>query len=491
MVSPARVVVHVFLLALLAAAAVADDYYGPPVIDVSGKKSVVKGSFQAPNLRAATLEITNGYGGAARAKSVLVKLNGVKVCTRANVNRSIGSASIPLLLAAKNKIKIVVKGSGARVRIRVVPRAADFDRLVGCGDSLLAGFQDGSLVETYQVWGFGTQIARQTGARFVLPLIREPGIPPRVRIEDGQLIIPDPDEPPGRRKNPNQQCDNLAVPGATAWNTLNTKRLGPNPLFEIILGGEETMIDQAARLEPTFVVLWIGANDVLGMATSTDPDDHTCLETFRRDYETVLRRLRATGASVVAANLPDVTTIAALVEPPTYIQMTGVPADALILINDLFNLDLSPDDYLTPDEVARIRATVRQFNAEIAKLCARYGVPLVDAYTLTRLWDSQGVRVAGQKLTTEFRDGIFSLDGIHPSNTAHALIANEFIDLINSTYGAGLAQIDVAAVLAQDPNRPASTSPAGIAALSFEGDPLGPALRLLRSGRKPVASERR
>lgn len=36
------------------------------------------------------------------------------------------------------------------------------------------------------------------------------------------------------------------------------------------------------------------------------------------------------------------------------------------------------------------------------------------------------------RLTTDFLGGFFSLDGIHPTYTGHALLANEFIHVLNA-----------------------------------------------------------
>jgi lysophospholipase L1-like esterase len=447
------------LIILLAASAAADDYFGPQTIQVSGAKKTVRTSFNSPAERAAWVEITNGASGGQRASSVIMVLNGTKLNTRKDINKKVGSTKFPVILNGKNKLKIIVRGRGAKVTAVVRSRNADFSHLAGYGDSILAGFEDGSLVETYQVWNFGSQIANQAGAKFVLPLITEPGLPPRYKIENGQLIFPDPNAGAGYRKNPNEDPDNLAVPGATVWTSLNVARIGATPdPYEIVLGGQRPMMGELKRRNPPFVILWIGSNDILDMALKTNPDRHTSLSDFKRDYEKILQELRTLKTSAVAANLPDVTAIALLHKPMTVQVLFGIPADALLLITDVISLrtDLSPDQYLTPDEVASIRATIGEFNGEIAKLCAKYGIPLVDIYTLSRQWYENGAMVGGRHLTTEWRKGIFSLDGIHPSNTGHAMIANEFIDVINKVYGAGLAKINVAAVLNSDPNRPTS-----------------------------------
>ena len=54
---------------------------------------------------------------------------------------------------------------------------ADLSRLVVVGDSLSAGFQNGSLLDSQQVHGYANVIAQQAGVNLNLPLIAPPGIP--------------------------------------------------------------------------------------------------------------------------------------------------------------------------------------------------------------------------------------------------------------------------------------------------------------------------
>ena len=56
---------------------------------------------------------------------------------------------------------------------------ADLSRLVVVGDSLSAGFQNGSLLGSQQVNGYASLLANQAGVDLPLPLIAAPGIPAR------------------------------------------------------------------------------------------------------------------------------------------------------------------------------------------------------------------------------------------------------------------------------------------------------------------------
>jgi hypothetical protein len=48
-------------------------------------------------------------------------------------------------------------------------------------------------------------------------------------------------------------------------------------------------------------------------------------------------------------------------------------------------------------------------------------------------------------LTTDFLGGLFSLDGIHPTNTEYGIIANDFIDAMNQSLRTGIPDADIAA----------------------------------------------
>jgi hypothetical protein len=59
--------------------------------------------------------------------------------------------------------------------------------------------------------------------------------------------------------------------------------------------------------------------------------------------------------------------------------------------------------------------------------------------------------VGGKQLTTDFLGGIFSLDGIHPTNTGYGIVANAFIDVINQTYGTAIPLVSLDQIHQTDP----------------------------------------
>ena len=62
-------------------------------------------------------------------------------------------------------------------------------------------------------------------------------------------------------------------------------------------------------------------------------------------------------------------------------------------------------------------------------------VVVVDINALFKNLSANGIVVGGKKLTTGFLGGLFSLDGVHPSNTGYAILANETIHAINNQFG--------------------------------------------------------
>jgi len=360
-------------------------------------------------------------------------------------------------------------------------QSPDFSRLVVVGDSLSAGFQNGSLLADQQARGYASVVADAVGAALPLPAIAPPGIP-------NVLLLRNPCErdlevAPGvsiGRLDPTQQALNLAVPGHDAVEAL---QLRPNLLFDDLtdlvlglpglLGGvAASQVEWAELLAPTTVFLWLGSNDVLGAALAADATLVTPTAAFEAAYGEAIDRLAATGATLVVANVPDVTVIPYLIPATELAAAAGLP---FAVVGPA--LGLAPDDFVTPDalgfaaavlgagkrgplrpglvldagEVAAIRQAVQAYNAFIAAEAARHGAVLVDVFALLESIDAGGLDVAGTRITTDYLGGLFSIDGIHPSDTGNAIVADAFVEGINAQLGAALPRIDVAAVALADP----------------------------------------
>ena len=76
---------------------------------------------------------------------------------------------------------------------------------------------------------------------------------------------------------------------------------------------------------------------------------------------------------------------------------------------------------------------------------------MVDIHGLTTRISKVGVKVNGQILTTEYLGGIFSLDGVHPTNTGYAVIANAFIRTLDVDFDQEIDPVSVDDVAKNDP----------------------------------------
>ena len=386
------------------------------------------------------------------------------------------------MLSRKRIVQLLMLGLLAGLANAAYAEHADLSRLVVVGDSLLAGYQNGSLRGVQQVHGIASLIAAQAHVALPLPLIAEPGIP-------NALSLVDPGPPPllarlpgtsAGRVDPMVQPYNLAVPGHTVAAALGLRPEWPvDNLTDLVLGLPgmlggtcRSQVEWAETLRPTTIIVWIGPNDTLGAALAADPRLVTPDPVFAAAYSELARRLAGTGATLVFANIPDVTVIPYLTSAPAVATELGLPVE---LLPEL--LGLGPGDYVTPDalpliqailtgqqsgplpdnvvltesEVEIIRAATATFNEIIANNANAYGAALVDTHGFLNSLKAHGAVVHGQRLTTDFLGGIFSLDGIHPTNTGNALTANEFIHALNTRFGARIDPVNVRKVAEQDP----------------------------------------
>jgi len=109
---------------------------------------------------------------------------------------------------------------------------------------------------------------------------------------------------------------------------------------------------------------------------------------------------------------------------------------------------------LTADEAAVIAAAAERFNAFIAEKAEEVGAALVDVFTLTSSLDVTGYTACGRHLTSRYLGGIFSLDGVHPTASGYAIVANEFIRTMNERLGTMIPEVPVCRVIRNDPLAP-------------------------------------
>jgi lysophospholipase L1-like esterase len=359
----------------------------------------------------------------------------------------------------------------------------NFTTYVALGDSLTAGMSNGALVETHQRRSYPALLAAQAGvSAFEQPLISEPGIPTELALVT--LIPPVVSTKATKQGAPlrlelARPYNNLGVPAANVSDLL-TRVTDGGGFHDLILRGRGTALAQGLSLKPTMVTLWIGSYDLLGAVVSGRAIEGVTLTpvaSFKAAFQSVVNAIKASGASAVAANVPDVTTIPFVnTIQPIVVGPTGAPVrvngQTVALIgpngplpaNSLITLAAAPlllkgDGIPTavggtgralPDEVildlgevAAIRERVGQYNQAIAEICQGAGIPVLDIHSFYANAAAHGYMVGGVTLTSAFLSGgLFGYDGVHPTDLGYALIANEWIRLINSR-GGQLAEVNL------------------------------------------------
>ncbi|MGH9442987.1 MAG: SGNH/GDSL hydrolase family protein [Thermoanaerobaculia bacterium] len=117
---------------------------------------------------------------------------------------------------------------------------------------------------------------------------------------------------------------------------------------------------------------------------------------------------------------------------------------------------LHPGVLLYGDEVAAVLARNAAYNAAITTAAASIGAPVFDINAIFHDIRAHGKTYGGVTLTTTFlTGGIFGYDGVHPNNVGYAIVADEMIKFLNSTYGTKLARVDVYGAMFQ-PDVPSS-----------------------------------
>lgn len=238
---------------------------------------------------------------------------------------------------------------------------ADFTSYVAIGNSLTAGYMDGTVSRVGQTYSFPNLLAQKFalvgGGEFTQPSYEDDvdnlgGLMlGGIQIGNTRLVI---DYSQGRPENlvgtPTIQVSNLqataynnmGVPGAksfhlgvSGYGNLAGVALGQsNPYFvRHATSPTATVLGDAMSKNPTFFTNWIGANDVLSYATNggaqsdgvTPAADHnttgnmnpatyggndiTNANVFASVYSTIVNTLTMNGAKGVVATVPSVTSI--------------------------------------------------------------------------------------------------------------------------------------------------------------------------------------
>ena len=250
---------------------------------------------------------------------------------------------------------------------------------------------------------------------------------------------------------------------------------------------------ESLKANPTFYTLDLGTSDVLSFATEGGngkvTDKISKLNDFIYSLNAITDSLDKRGAKGVIATIPDVTVfpyvtrikyndlelteqnrVDALtiqyqaqglqfvkgnnsfviqdgatirfIHPDEHITLK-VPVDSIKCAGWGAEKPLHKEYILTPDELQSIRTATEQFNSALLAKASEKNIPVVDIKKVYETIFSHvyidGIEFSGELVSGAF----FSLDGLHPSKRGQAIVANEFIRVINKSYGANIPSVGV------------------------------------------------
>jgi lysophospholipase L1-like esterase len=393
----------------------------------------------------------------------------------------------------------IALGCDHEAEVLGIPDPADdmFRSYVAIGNSITAGVQSDGISNTTQRQSYAFLLAQQMGTRYAYPALFNRGcIPPLMNWQTGQRFGTGSTSTTCDLRDPSVATDilnNVAVPGSGSTEVHSQLSAFHNTLTTLFLGGK-TQVERALEANPTFLTVWIGNNDVLqaaatGIVTPTPSISRgiTPVGTFTASYTAMIDALEAGAPDAEGVLIGTVQTSAApLLFPvaafdnPAFLngfsQLAGgtvtvhpncAGSNALVSfailsqmvsgahprfivcakntpgfpapVGDIFILD-------TEDQTA-ITTAVNAYNAHIQSKATELGWLYVDPNLLVTSLRASGcinaVPNLGAVATASPFGACVLLDGIHPSPTGQAHIANALIAAINAGYSQTLSPVTV------------------------------------------------
>lgn len=231
----------------------------------------------------------------------------------------------------------------------------NFSNYVAVGNSLTAGYADGSLYRSGQQNSYPVMLSDQFSL-FGATNFKVPFMPGEYGYPSPKLVLgyttdckgvtslsPVPysgvADTAGSNTNISAQgpFNNFGIPGIRAVDYLSAgyaviaSSLGAPYAARIFSDPYARPLDELKRNNPTFFTLWLGSNDVLGYATSggegspipNHPNNISSFANFRDGWDSTFAVLLRNGAKGVVMNIPDVTSIPFF----TTVPANGLPLD--------------------------------------------------------------------------------------------------------------------------------------------------------------------
>ncbi|RAR72575.1 SGNH/GDSL hydrolase family protein [Flavobacterium aciduliphilum] len=226
--------------------------------------------------------------------------------------------------------------------------------------------------------------------------------------------------------------------GVTTINALNAQLYGPLKQALTVFGAgdrinllsttnsnpllikDENLTDLSAQLTAAFTPTLGAANAafygaVFGKARQTTPSDYVLL---------------STKAAIGTA--PTASDSGLGVAPPSPLNKFGI------------TFPLQDKHILIPSESQEIKTATDAYNVTIQAAATAHNLAFVDAKAIMSKLETTGIPLNGFTMTSTYVTGnSFSLDGVHPSPRGYALIANKFLEAINTAYGSNFKGVDL------------------------------------------------
>ena len=397
----------------------------------------------------------------------------------------------------------------------------DTTTFIVMGEGLAAGMANFGLSSVMQNKDFAALLAAQMNTGMEQPLIQPPGIGDVVgypgqevqlhKYPQGsvrQTYLPT-DKTKAPISTPPLFVTNVSVPGLTLNDSVTMRPVAPvvqrgnmkQTVFNMILGFPQlilnnvplwTQFEYAQAMFPTVALIELGYYEALNAAVAGDPTLLPDPAAFGATYGTVLAGLRGLQAQVIVTTIPNpldtgyfnspaaaagvvlatpsVLSIGYNIGPQDYVTRNGLQTisnqlstlqESEILPTPGGFLPLPPGSTLSAATAAAITSGVNALNAQILNAAKANGAVVYDLNAFLHNIKVSGAKAGTATVTGDYLGGFYSLDGVYPGATGHALIANDILTFLNQTYHRNFALVNVASVAASDPAlqyvKPAST----------------------------------
>ncbi len=371
---------------------------------------------------------------------------------------------------------------------KLSPKAASYmSNYVAIGTSISMGWASDGVFAGSQNNAWTKQLADEAGVEFTLPQIDAPGCKPPLaaplisfaRVDGGSAagstVCAD------NVAGVTLPTHNLAVENATAAEALNatpaTASQGRGPVTSRILAAGMTQVTTMRSLNPTFVSVELGGNELLTAQVGllVPGITYTPFESFRATYDQIIDQVKATGARALLVtvrtdlrNFPTIRTSQEVASQraafagynvtvnadcdvsPNFIFVRGKVLTAIVTGITRARMGLSPYDLscadvpgtvdfvLSPNDIEQLNALAAQMSDYIEAKAGENGYAV---FSIGSLYDRSKEDVPFDletylKSNNPYGD-LISLDGVHPSAKGQTVLARNARQAIQRTYGTG------------------------------------------------------